>query len=203
MDHRDGDFSKMDYAKYLAASLAYLARLQGDSVGLYVFREGDVFSLPSKKDPQHLARFFFQLEQIHPNGKFAEPIQYRHIFTGDQKRELLIFITDFYQQHDEITQLLNTLASLKHEIIVFHLMGKNELEMDYAGFDQVEDLETGERININSQVSKIYKEKLQEYLSAVRMQLLDKQIFYRLISIDQPLDQVLRDFLKQRQKSIA
>lgn len=203
MDHRDGGFSKLDYAKYLAASLAWLGRMQGDSVGLYVFRDGAIFSLPSKKDPQHLARFFFQLEQISAQGKFAEPMQYKHIFTADRKRELLIFITDFYQEQDEISRLLNTLASLKHEIIVFHLVGKNELEMDYQGYDQVEDLETGQRVNINNQISDTYKQKLQEYLSALRMQLLDKQIFYRLVSMDQPLDQALRDFLKQRQKSIA
>src|ERR1700748_323983 len=42
MEHRDGEFTKMDYARYLAASLGWLANMQGDSLGLYVFREGNV-----------------------------------------------------------------------------------------------------------------------------------------------------------------
>ncbi|MFT3827133.1 MAG: DUF58 domain-containing protein [Chitinophagaceae bacterium] len=205
MNHKDDSgFSKIEYARYMAASLGYLAHKQGDSVGLYVFRDGELFSLPSKKDPQHMSRFFFQLEQIAPGGKFTEPIQYRHIFSGEQKRELLIFITDFYERDGEITRLLDTLATLQHEIIVFQLMGKNELEMDFGNYDMVEDLETGERVSVNSaQARKNYKEKLQEYLAALRMQLLDKHIFYRLVNMEQPLEQVLRDFLNQRLKSIV
>src|SRR5882757_9121720 len=202
MDHRDGNFTKMDYAKYLAASLGWLAHAQGDSFGLYIFRGEEIFSLPSRKDPQHLARFFYQLENIHPQGRLGSPMQYKHIFTGDQKRELLVFITDMYEQDGEISRLLDILASLRHEIIVFQLIGKNELERDYKGYLRVEDLETGEQLPLdNTRSQKDYQEALQRWLAGVRMQLLDKQIAYRLISLDQPLDQAIRDFLKQRQQT--
>lgn len=202
MEHRDGKFTKMDYAKYLAASLGWLAHTQGDSFGLYVFRGGDIFSLPSRKDPQHLARFFYQLENIHPKGRMGNPTLYKHIFTGGQKRELLIFITDMYEEDGELSRLLDILASLRHEIIVFHLIGQNELEGDFSGYQRVEDLETGAQIPVGSaQSPKDYQEKLQRWLAAVRLQLLDKQIAYRLIRMDQPLDQALRDFLKQRQQT--
>ncbi|HEX9510575.1 MAG TPA: DUF58 domain-containing protein [Puia sp.] len=202
MDHRDGNFTKMDYAKHLAASLGWLAHAQGDSFGLYIFRGGELFSLPSRKDPQHLARFFYQLEHIQPAGSMGNPTQYKHIFTGDQKRELLIFITDMYEQDGEISRLLELLASLRHEIIVFQLMGKNELERDFSGYRRVEDLETGEQIPVGSaQSQKDYEDKLQHWLAGVRMQLLDKRIAYRLLRMDQPLDQAIRDFLKQRQQT--
>src|SRR5258708_19841998 len=92
MDHRDGNFTKMDYAKHLAASLGWLAHAQGDSFGLYIFRGGELFSLPSRKDPQHLARFFYQLEHIQPAGSMGNPTQYKHIFTRYQNRALPIFI---------------------------------------------------------------------------------------------------------------
>jgi uncharacterized protein (DUF58 family) len=201
MNHRDGNFTKMDYARYLAASLGWLAFMQGDSLGLYVFRGGEVFSLPSRNDPQHLARYFHQLERIHPEGKMGSQTQYKHIFTGDNKRELLVFITDLYEEDGEISRLLEVLASLRHEIIVFHVMGKNELERDFSGYNRVEDLETGEQIPVAGlQGEDLYKENLQRWLSAVRMQLLDKQIVYQLMRMDQPLDQAMRDFLKQRQQ---
>ncbi len=202
MNHLDGDFKKIAYARYLAASLGYLANMQHDALGLYVFQNGKLFSLPSRQSHQHLNRFFFQLENIEPAGKFTEAIHYKQIFAGAQRKELLIFITDFYQQDQEITELLDALASLKHEVIVFHILGKNELDLDYKGYSTFEDLETGERIQIDSnQVHKIYKERLQEYLSKLRSQLLSKGIFYRMISMEQPLDQALRDFLNQRNKS--
>ncbi|WP_217607344.1 DUF58 domain-containing protein [Chitinophaga sp. GbtcB8] len=203
MNHRDGPLSKMDYARYLAAALAYLAYMQGDAIGLYIFQGGQLFSLPSRKDPQHLSRIFYQMENIKAAGKFTEPVQYKQLFTGERRKELLIFITDMYQQQGEISGLLSSLAALQHELIVFHLMGKNELGLDFAGYTTLQDLETGKTVSINSaEMRKAYTEKLQQYLAATRMQLLEQQIFYRLISTDQPLDKALRDFLNQRQKSL-
>jgi uncharacterized protein (DUF58 family) len=203
MNHRDGDMTKMDYARYLAAALAYLAYMQGDAIGLYVFRDGHLYTLPSRKDPQHLSRIFFQLEQLQPAGQFTGEVQYKQLFTGERRRELLIFITDMYQQHGEISKLLSSLAALQHELIVFHLMGRNELELDFGGYSSLQDLETGETLQINpAEMKKTYTENLDQYLTATRMQLLEQHIFYRLVPMDQPLDKALRDFLNQRQKSI-
>jgi uncharacterized protein (DUF58 family) len=194
----------VDYARLLAASLGWLAHMQGDSFGLYTFQDGDVFALPSRKDPQHLARFFYQLENIKPGGRIGEPSQYKNIFTGEGKRELLVFITDMYQRDGEISRLLELLAALRHEVIVFHLMGKNELEMDYKGYLRVQDLETGEQIPFSDALGqKEYKQRLQDWLSAVRMQVLDKQIAYTLVRMDQPPGEALRDFLQQRKKLIG
>jgi uncharacterized protein (DUF58 family) len=199
MNHRDG-VTKIDYARHLAAALGWLAFMQGDSIGLYVFREGSVSALPARKDAQHLARFFHQLEGIQPGGKIGNPIDYKHIFLGEQKRELLIFITDLYERDGEISRLLELLASLRHDIVVFHVMGKNELEKDFGGYMEVEDLETGERLPVSGGQDAAYAERMQAWLSGVRLGLLDKQIVYQLMRMDQPLDQALRDFLKLRQQ---
>lgn len=201
MDHVDNGFTKIEFARYMAASLGCLANLQNDSVGLYVFQNDQLFSLPAKKDHQHLSRFYFQLESIQPKGNFTEPVQYKEIFAGSHKRELLVFITDFYQKDGEIMKLLDALSLLKHEIIVFHVMGRNELELDYKGYSSLQDLETGEIIPVESSGSKeMYTQKLNDHLAALRSQLLDRGIFYRMVNMQQPLDQVLRDFLNQRLK---
>jgi len=102
MNHSDSSITKIEYARYIAASLAYLAHLQGDSIGLYVFKENELFSLISRKEPQHLTRFYYQLEQITPEGKFTNAIHYKHLFTGERKKELLVFISDFYEERTEI-----------------------------------------------------------------------------------------------------
>ncbi len=201
MNHTDSNITKIEYARYLAASLAYLASRQSDATGLYVFRDGSLFSLPARKDHQHLSRIFYQLENISPSGKFTEPIHYRDIFSGSTKRELLVFITDYYEKDGEITQLLNSLSSNKHEIIVFQLLGKNELEFDYKGYAALEDLETGETIRIDPLKSNdAYKEKMEKHLAGIRSALLNKNIFYSAIRMDEPVDKALSDFLKQRNK---
>jgi uncharacterized protein (DUF58 family) len=201
MNHEDGGIKKIQYAKALVASLAYLSNLQGDAVGLYVFKN-ELFSLASKQDPQHLKRLYYHLEGIEPQGTFTQPIHYKELFTGGGKKELLIFVTDMYQQDGEISRLLDSLSAMKHEVVVFQLMGKNELEFDFKEYGSLEDLETGETIQVNHREAvELYREKLNEHLNSIRMQLLGKHIFHRVISTAQPLDRALRDFLVQRNKS--
>lgn len=201
MNHQDGEVSKIEYVRYLVASLAYLANLQGDAIGLYVFKNAGVYTMTAKQDFQHLTRLFYQLEQLKPEGTFTQPIHYKEIFGGAQKRELLVFVTDLYQSHDEIFTLLDTLSTLRHEILVFHVLGRNEKELNYQGYTTFEDLETGETIQLDQTKARAaYQEKLALYLEETRMRLLDRKIHYQPITMDQPLDQALRDFLKQRNK---
>jgi len=202
MNHDDGGVKKIDYARFLTASLAYLANLQGDAIALNVFQDGSLFSLPSKQDPQHLQRLYYQLQQIQPAGTFTKPIHYKELFAGTGRKELLIFITDMYQAGDELTKLLDTLAALKHEVIVFHLMGQNELDFDFKGYTTLEDLETGQTIPVNTQAKKQYQQTLEQHLSDLRMQLLGKHIVYKMLSTAKPLDEALREFLVQRNKGI-
>jgi uncharacterized protein (DUF58 family) len=200
MNHLDGTYTKIEYARYLAACLAYLANMQGDSIGLYVFREADLFSIPCRKDHQHLSRYFYQLQNIEPSGKFTEPVNYKDIFSGTHKRELLIFITDFYEEHTEISDLLTSFSALKHEVMIFHLMGKNELEFDFKGYQAVQDLESGKTLSINTDAINIkaYKQKLQQWLGEKRMFSLNKNMYYRLTALDEAVDKALRDFINQR-----
>lgn len=201
MNHGDSGYSKIEYARYLGASLAYMASLQSDAIGLYVFQENQLFSLPAKQDHQHLSRVLYHLEKITPKGHFTDAVNYKSIFSSTNKKELLIFITDYYQQNDEITRLLQSLATNKHEIIVFHLIGKNELEGDFNGYTVLEDLETGETIKVDSlSAKKMYKEKFATYLSKVKREVTNRNIFYELIIMDEPLDKALKDFLNRRNK---
>lgn len=200
MNHRDGECSKFEYARYLLASLAYLANLQSDAIGLYIFKDQSMFSLAPKQSYQHLSRLFHQLEITRAAGQFTRPIHYRDIFAGARRRELLIFVTDLHQQHDEIFKLLDSLAALRHEILVFQVLGRNEMEMDYAGYTNLEDLETGAIVKTDTADLKAYKERVDDYLTRVRTELLNRRITYRLLTMDQPLDLALRDFLNQRNK---
>ncbi|QXV66542.1 DUF58 domain-containing protein [Mucilaginibacter sp. 21P] len=203
MNHDDDGIAKIAYAKMLVASLAWLANLQGDAVALNVFQNGKLFSLPSKPDPQHLQRLFYHLEQVKPGGQFTRPAHYKELFASNNRKELLVFITDMYQASGEIFSLLNTLAALRHEIIVFHLMGQNELDFNFKGYTTLEDMETGETIQVNAQTAKtVYKEKLKQHLDVIKAELLGKRIAYRMLSTSQPLDEALREFLVQRKKGL-
>lgn len=204
MNHEDNGYTKIEYAKYLAASLAWLAALQGDAVGLYVLQEHQLFALDSKRDYQHMTRLYYQLENITAAGSATQPLHYKNIISNTGKKELVVFITDLYQQDHELMNVLSNLAVMKNEIIVFHLMGNNEMEFDYAGYSALQDLETGKIVKINARNDGIaYKEQLAGFLNTLRMEMLNQRFFYRLLNMREPVEQALRDFLKQRSKLIV
>lgn len=199
MNHQDGAHKKIDYARYLAASLAYLGNLQGDAVGLHIFKENEIVTLPAKQDHQHLARLFFKLEQIEPKGNFTSSTVYKPLYASSKKRELTIFISDLYQASDEIFELLDVTTSIKHEVILFHLMARNELELDFKGYSNFEDLESGNRVQVDQEaMRKTYLNNLNDHLNQVRTRALNRQIYYRMLRTDQPLEVAIRDFLNQR-----
>lgn len=201
MDHRDSEYTKMEYARYLAASLAYLANMQGDAVGLYTLKEGGIYSLAARQGFQNLNRIFYELEQAGPKGRFTHPVHYKDIYSGGSRKELLVFITDMYQEKDEIYKLLDLLIALRHEIIVLHIMGKNEIDLDYKGYTTLEDLETAATVEVDAATAaKTYQDVLSKYLENIRHELLTKNIYYRLLIMDQPIDEALRDFLYKRSK---
>jgi uncharacterized protein (DUF58 family) len=201
MNHDDGDFKKIQYARYLAASLAYLGNLQGDAIGLNILTANEILSLPARQNIDHLSRIFYQLEQIEPGGKFTDPQRYEPFYGNSKKKELIVVITDLYEHTDEIFTLLDTISTSKHEIILFHLMARNELELNFKGYSTFEDLETGNKIEIDQySVRNTYLANLKTYLEQVKSKALDKRIAYRMLCTDEPLEQAIRDFLNQRKK---
>ncbi|MCW3466932.1 DUF58 domain-containing protein [Chitinophaga nivalis] len=201
MLHEEAGITKMEYTRYLTASLGYLAHLQGDAAGLSVLHHAGLQTLLPRREAQHMARFYYQLEQIQPGGAFITPTAYRNLFTGPHTRQLLVFITDYYERNGEITTLLQTLAHSGHEVLVFHVIGEEECKGNFRGYDAVEDLETGELVmlegghNIDG-----YTKNTNEYINTLRTTLLNKGIHYRSLFLQEPLDKALRDFLNQRNK---
>ena len=201
MNHQEGGISKIAYARYLAASLGWLAQKQGDAIGLDILQDGKLYSLPAKRDAQHLPRFLYQLEQIKAAGVFTDPVSYKEIFSGVHRRALLICITDFYQQDNEILNLLQSLSSLQHEVLVFQLVSDNELQGNFKGYQRLKDLETGQILPITGSLQATYQQQRFEYQERIKKELLNRKIRLHQLSIQTPLDAALRDYLNQRNKS--
>jgi hypothetical protein len=142
----------------------------------------------------------YELLQIEPGGTFPavddSPLLYHN--QGGNK-EMIVFISDLYQHSNEIYKTLEQLSALRNEVLLFHLMGNNELELNYKGTVTLEDLETGQRVQVDSQkVRKEYKTQLEQHLNKIKTQMLDLEISYDLFSMGEPLDRALNDFLVRR-----
>lgn len=201
MDHTGKGYTKFRYASLLGASLAWLALRQGDAAGLAILSGDQLNWMDARRDVQHLQRMVHQLESTHPAGKASCPSDFGNYFGSSHSRELIVFISDLYEHDAELMATLESLAIMKHEVMVLHLMAGNELSPDFSGYTTLEDLETGIRVPVHQGgTNEPYKNRLEAFLQATRDRMLKKDIYYRMMNTDHPIDQALRDFLKQREK---
>ncbi|RNI23611.1 DUF58 domain-containing protein [Rufibacter latericius] len=199
MAHQDGDLTKLDYARYLVAALAYLATQQGDAVGLFILQENQLVQLAPQQSNQHLQRFFYQLEQMKANGPFPEPDRLAPVFAKKRQKEITVLVTDMYEQTSEITEALRKIGAREKDTLLFHLMGKNELEFTYQGQVSFQDLETGQTLQVSSEAQRAeYLAQLQEWLRTLETDTRKKQIHYERFHLHEPLDKALRAFLMSR-----
>ncbi|MGK6350341.1 DUF58 domain-containing protein [Parapedobacter sp. DT-150] len=199
MGHDCGGYSKIQYARQLAAALALLAYRQGDKVGLTIFNGEGVQRIAPRQHSQQLQRIYHMLERMEAKGRIDQLEQYRQLYQTAGK-ELLVMITDFYEHQDELTKLMGLLHAQGQEVILLHLMAANELEGRFKGYDALEDLETGEVITLGGATTGSAA-RLHDYLETSKKTLLRNHVYYELVNANDTPGQVLNSFLTRRNKS--
>jgi uncharacterized protein (DUF58 family) len=199
MLHEEEELSKMDYVRVLVASLSYLSQSQGDAVGLFALNDHHLHSIYPKVQKQHFNRLLLELINIKNEGKWPkDPNDSRKLHDRTHK-ELIFFITDMYEHETELTHFIKRLKTLRNEVVVLHVMGKDELEFNYEGYLTFEDLETGTKVKIDAKESKkAYLKSLDEKMKKTKDILLSNNINYHLFRIDAPMAEALQLFLKKR-----
>lgn len=192
--------SKLQYAKVMTAALAYLARKQSDTFGLFTINDKNVGVLLPRFEQQQFIRFLNELVHLESKGQWSQREETNRLFDR-QGKEMMVFISDLYDEDGDLFNFLSRLKSSRNEVIVFHLMSDKETDFDFGGSFTFEDLETGIRTKANTMLQqKEYSHRVRDWLANTRTWMLEKQINYQLISIDEPVDRVLRDFLTARKK---
>src|SRR3989337_1317985 len=141
MAYSETKLSKLQYAKVLTAVLAYLARKQSDAFGLFSVNNKSVHVVQPRFEHQQFLRFLNELILIKSEGTWGENKGLEHLFNHHGK-EMIIFITDLYDEGQGLLNFISRLKTPRNEVIVFHIMGHREMELDYAGSFIFEDLET-------------------------------------------------------------
>ncbi len=138
----DGAVSKLHYGSFLAASLSYLMLKQNDSVGLALFGEEIRQWIPPRSRSTHLHQLLTALQGNKPQGQTALADILHAVAERSHRRGIVILISDLLDDTGDIKSGLHHLKYLKHDVIVFHTLDRQELNLDYEGLIQFEDLES-------------------------------------------------------------
>jgi uncharacterized protein (DUF58 family) len=200
MAYTEDGVSKMQYAKVMIAALAYLARKQRDTFGLFAVNDQQIKSVLPRFEQQQFLRFLTELIKVKSEGSWQKGGSIEQLFDHHGK-EMIIFVTDLYDETKDIHRFISRLKTSRNEVIVFHLLGKTESTFDYQGSFTFEDLETRTRTKVDTySEQKAYKQRMQEWLEESRAWMLEKQINYNLVYLDQSVELVLQNFLTVRKR---
>jgi uncharacterized protein (DUF58 family) len=193
--------SKMDYARFTAASLFYLAiQNQRDAAGLIVFDdEIRTYIRPSTRQGQ-LHRLLSGLEQAEPHARtdFAKPLNHFQQFL--RRRGIVVFISDFYDSPEHIVRTVEPLRFHGNEVVLFHVLDPKEIRPEIGEPSTLIDLETQDRIEITPDyVRDEYRKKFDAHVETLRDKTRGAGMDYHLLVTDRPLDDALREYLSIRQ----
>jgi uncharacterized protein (DUF58 family) len=200
MQYTSGPPPKMDYARFIAASLFYLAiRNQRDAAGLIVFDdEVREYVRPSTRQGQ-LMRLFAGLEQAEPRARtdYGKPL--RHFQALLHRRGIVIVISDFYEEPETIVRIIEPLRLHGNDVVLFHILDPQEIKPELKGPAILVDLETDHKIEVVPEYAKtIYRTKIETHIEQLRSRTRAAGMDYHLLVTDQPLDTALREYLSLR-----
>lgn len=201
MQYTSGPPPKMDYARFIAAALFYLAiQNQRDAAGLIVFDdEVREYIRPSTR-PGQLARLFAGLEQATPQARtnFGKPLQ--HFRDSLHRRGIAILISDFYEDPETIVHEIAPLRFRGNEVILFHILDPQEIQPAIKGSAILVDLETNQRMEVTPEyVKTTYRARIDAHVEQLRRRAHAAGMDYQLLLTNRPLDYALREYLSLRQ----
>jgi uncharacterized protein (DUF58 family) len=201
MEFASAQISKLAYAKNLVAALAYLMLQQRDAVGLGLFDTKLRKLMAPRSVASYLQSMLIELEMM-PAGEDTEIQPVLHAMADRLKRRgLVILISDLYDDANQVMAGLRHFRYNKHEVLVFHLLDRQELMFDYEGDVEFEDLESGDKIRTYPwYIREDYKHALAEFEKTYRNLCRENNIEYQLITTDQPLEVALMEYLIKRKK---
>ncbi len=200
MGYTSHGVTKMDYARYLAASLVYLANRQRDAAGLIVFDdEVRNYVRPSTRQGQ-LARLLHAIDDAEPRARtdFAKPfVQFQEFL---KRRGIVAVVSDFFADARRIVKTIEPLRFRGNEVIVFHVLDPEEIRPRLSEPAILVDMETGEQLEVSPEYAAgEYRRRIEAHLERLATEARKAGLDYFLLPTHRPLDAALREYLAIRQ----
>jgi uncharacterized protein (DUF58 family) len=189
--------SKFRYAVIAAAALAHLVSTQGDAVGLHA---GDRFIGP-RAGRHHLRALLAALTSLDAQGTWSGAETVRRAAERLKRRGLILVFSDFYDDEERTLAELRRAARMGHEVVLFQILSRDEIELPYRRDLELTDLETGRRLAVNAGLARRdYKDAVAAFLERWRSRAGAEGFQYSLIVTDTPPERSLRNFLLARRR---
>ena len=200
MGFGSGAVSKLDYSRFVAASLCYMANVQRDAAGLIIF-DDDVanYVAPSTRQGQ-LFRLLHAIEHAVPGTRtdFVKPFVHFQNFL--HRRGIVVVLSDFYEQPQTIVKTIEPLRFRGNEVILFHVLDPQEIKPKFREPVLLVDMEDSHSsLEVSPEYAREeYRRKIDAHIEGLSSAARSAGLDYFLMDTGRPLDEGLREYLAVR-----
>jgi uncharacterized protein (DUF58 family) len=198
-----GGVTKLEYARLLAAALAHLIVGQGDAAGLVVFSDTVRQYVPSRSGQAHLRRLLVALTALEASGTTVAAPALRRATDLLKRRGLMILVSDLYDEDGAVEEELRRATRIGHDVAVFHILTRDEIEFPFDEDVRIDDLESGVSVQSGPAAAADYRREFAGFLERWRTRCVVNGIDYVRVTTDMALDAALREYLLQRSRGVA
>jgi len=191
--------SKLDFARRMIATLAYLLVQQGDAVGLSCFAEDPLAEIPARRNAAHLSNLFEGLSAVAPKGKTGLVSALHKLAEKAPQRSLVLLFSDCFTAVEPLLQCFQHLRFRKHDLAVFHVLDRAELEFEFTHPTRFIDLESPFTLLAEPEtIRNRYFAELHRFLDRLKTGCREFKTEYRQVVTDGNYEKIIADFLVQR-----
>lgn len=204
MGYAGGTVSKFEYARRLAASLAYMMISQRDAVGLVTFDDAVRAMIPAKSAPGHFSVLCKTLEDARTGGETPLSGILHTLAERIKRRGLVVIISDGFDQVDELTAALGHLRHRRHEVLFLHTLAPEEEEFPFRRPSRFRNLE---RIDQQLRVDPVslraaYLERFNAFCETLKERARAMDADYHRASTAVTVEKTLLDYLASRSRRV-
>ncbi len=200
MRYSTTSLSKLDYARFLGASLAYLANQQRDAFGLLLFDEGVREYIPASARFGQLPKLLHAMDRATEGTQtdFEAPLLHFRQFV--RRRGIVAILSDFYADPASVVKLVEPIRYRGNDVVLFHILDPREISPNFKDIQVFVDMETDRRLEVSPEYLRgPYMRRMQSHLDSMSAECRRAGIDYMLMPSDKPLDAGLREYLTIRQ----
>jgi uncharacterized protein (DUF58 family) len=192
--------TKLQYACYLAASLAYLMTFQHDAAGLITFDTREREQVPPRQGPGHLRVLMELLEKTQPGGETTLADTFHRLAESIKRRSMVIILSDLFDDAQALLGALKHFRHARHEVIVLQILDPAEVSFPFDDITRIEDMETTREVTSDPRAFRnAYLEEFGRFIDTLRAGCRSAGIDYVTAQTDQRFDLFLGNYLARRQ----
>ncbi len=192
-------YTKMDYSRTLAATLAYFLSLQRDAVGLLTFHQDIAEYIPARSRAGHFHRLLVGLENALSGTTTSLDRPMEHMAELVSKRGLIVLLSDLLAPVEQLSRHMSYLRSRGHEVVLMRILDPAERDFTFHDASMFVDLESGRRLYVDPQaIRQQYLQRFGEHAQHIREICGGLGIEFTELTTQTPLELALYDFLQSR-----